>query len=93
MQGLNDYSCGSEVACAHFVRRVHHGVPAGVLLTMSASEILSEIGFNMDIRMPRTPADVSIQEDEYLATTMSDLARKMFWQEWSLMQLYRRRPP
>ena len=71
---------------------------ADVLGTMSDAQCLSEIGFQTDIiHMPRTQPDstddASVQEDSYLCATMADVACRLFWQEWSCMQLYHRRPP
>ena len=60
---------------------------SSVLQTMCDAEMLTRIGFSMDA------LNFDPKSDEYLANTLTQLACKMYYQEWVCMQLYRHRPP
>jgi len=63
-----------------------------VLLTLTDQQVLREIGFNLNTSRAANGGD-SLKEDTYLASVMSDLARRMFAMEYNSMLLYRFRPP
>ncbi|CAE7547735.1 SLC38A1 [Symbiodinium sp. CCMP2592] len=60
---------------------------SSVLETLCDAELLTRIGFS------REALNGDAKEDEYLANTMTQLACKMYYQEWVCMQLYCHRPP